>query len=149
MAAASGLSQPTVGRIWRAFGLKPHRAGTFKLSTDPYFVEKVRDVVGLSPPPPENAIVLRVDERPQARALERTQPVLPTCGTRQTASGSGSRRASGRTASGATSSRLRTASRARSSPRTRDRSCGPGSRRATIEVKDVEDLERRLVPTIA
>lgn len=77
MARASGLSQSTVGRIWRAFGLKPHRADTFKLSTDPYFVEKVRDVVGLYLSPPENAIVLCVDEKPQVQALERTQPVLP------------------------------------------------------------------------
>ncbi len=77
MATASGLSQSTVGRIWRAFGLKPHRADTFKLSADPYFVEKVRDVVGLYLSPPENAIVLCVDEKPQVQALERTQPVLP------------------------------------------------------------------------
>lgn len=77
MAEASGLSPSTVGRIWRAFGLKPHRADTFKLSTDPYFVEKVRDVVGLYLSPPEKAIVLCVDEKPQVQALERTQPVLP------------------------------------------------------------------------
>ena len=77
MAQASGLSPSTVGRIWRAFGLKPHRADTFKLSTDPYFVEKVRDVVGLYLAPPEKAIVLCVDEKPQVQALERTQPVLP------------------------------------------------------------------------
>ena len=77
MAAASGLSQSTVGRIWRAFGLKPHRADTFKLSTDPYFVEKVRDIVGLYLSPPARAVVLCVDEKPQVQALERTQPVLP------------------------------------------------------------------------
>ena len=77
MAEASGMSQSTVGRIWRAFGLKPHRADTFKLSTDPYFVEKVRDVVGLYLSPPEKAIVLCVDEKPQVQALDRTQPVLP------------------------------------------------------------------------
>lgn len=77
MARASGLSQSTVGRIWRAFGLRPHRADTFKLSTDPYFVEKVRDVVGLYLSPPEKAIVLCIDEKPQVQALERTQPVLP------------------------------------------------------------------------
>lgn len=77
MAKASGLSQSTVGRIWRAFGLKPHRADTFKLSADPYFVEKVRDVVGLYLSPPENAIVLCIDEKPQVQALERTQAVLP------------------------------------------------------------------------
>jgi transposase len=77
MAKASGLSQATIGRIWRAFGLKPHRADTFKLSTDPHFVEKVRDIVGLYLSPPEKAIVLCIDEKPQVQALERTQPVLP------------------------------------------------------------------------
>jgi transposase len=77
MARACGLSQSTVGRIWRAFGLKPHRADTFKLSTDPFFVEKVRDIVGLYVSPPERAIVLCVDEKPQVQALDRTQPVLP------------------------------------------------------------------------
>src|SRR5262245_1058168 len=77
LARASGLSPSTVGRIWRAFGLKPHRADTFKLSTDPYFVEKVRDVVGLYLSPPQKAIVLCIDEKPQVQALERTQPVLP------------------------------------------------------------------------
>jgi len=77
MAKASGLSPSTVGRIWRAFGLKPHRADTFKLSADPYFVEKVRDVVGLYLSPPEKAIVLCIDEKPQVQALKRTQPVLP------------------------------------------------------------------------
>jgi transposase len=77
MAQASGLSQSTVGRIWRAFGLQPHRADTFKLSTDPFFVEKVRDVVGLYLDPPERAIVLSVDEKSQVQALERTQPLLP------------------------------------------------------------------------
>ena len=73
----SGLSQSAVGRIWRAFGLKPHRAETFKLSTDPFFVEKVRDVVGLYLAPPEKAIVLCVDEKSQVQALDRTQPLLP------------------------------------------------------------------------
>jgi transposase len=77
MARTSGLSQSTVGRIWRAFGLKPHRADTFKLSADPFFVAKVRDVVGLYLSPPRKAIVLCVDEKPQVQALERTQPVLP------------------------------------------------------------------------
>src|ERR671929_39806 len=77
LAAQVGLSQSSVGRIWRAFGLKPHRAGSFKLSTDPFFVEKVRDVVGLYLTPPERAIVLCVDGKPQVQALERTQPVLP------------------------------------------------------------------------
>jgi transposase len=77
MAKAAGMSPSTVGRIWRAFGLKPHRADTFKLSTDPFFVEKVRDIVGLYVSPPERAIVLCVDEKPQVQALDRTQPVLP------------------------------------------------------------------------
>jgi transposase len=77
MAKASGLSQATIGRIWRAFGLKPHRADTFKLSTDPHFVEKVRDIVGRYLSPPEKAIVLCIDEKPQVQALERTRPVLP------------------------------------------------------------------------
>ena len=77
MAKVTGMSQSTVSRIWRAFGLKPHRADTFKLSADPYFVQKVRDVVGLYLSPPQKAIVLCVDEKPQVQALERTQPVLP------------------------------------------------------------------------
>ena len=77
MAAASGMSQSAVSRIWRAFGLKPHLQDTFKLSADPFFVEKVRDVVGLYMSPPENAIVLSVDEKSQVQALDRTQPLLP------------------------------------------------------------------------
>ena len=77
MAQAVGLSQTAIVRIWHAFGLKPHRSETFKLSTDPYFVEKVRDVVGLYMSPPENAIVLSVDEKSQVQALDRTQPLLP------------------------------------------------------------------------
>jgi transposase len=77
MAQATGLSQTAISRIWRAFGLKPHRADTFKLSTDPYFVEKVRDVVGLYLAPPERALVLAVDEKSQVQALDRTQPILP------------------------------------------------------------------------
>jgi transposase len=77
MAKATGMSQSAISRIWRAFGLKPHRADTFKLSTDPYFVEKVRDVVGLYLSPPEKAIVLSVDEKSQVQALDRTQPTLP------------------------------------------------------------------------
>lgn len=77
MAEATGLSQSAVVRIWRAFGLQPHRAGTFKLSTDPLFVEKVRDVVGLYLSPPERALVLCVDEKSQVQALDRTQPLLP------------------------------------------------------------------------
>lgn len=77
MAEKSGLSKSTVGRIWRDFGLKPHRAETFKLSTDPLFVEKVVDVVGLYHNPPERAVVLCVDEKSQIQALDRSQPVLP------------------------------------------------------------------------
>jgi transposase len=77
MAKASGLSVSTVQRIWRAFGLQPHRVETFKLSTDPDFVAKVRDVVGLYMSPPERAIVLCVDEKSQIQALDRSQPMLP------------------------------------------------------------------------
>lgn len=77
LAGELGPSQSTVGRIWRAFGLKPHKTGTFKLSTDPFFVEKVRDVVGLYMSPPERAIVLCIDEKSQVQALDRTQPLLP------------------------------------------------------------------------
>jgi len=77
MAEAAGLSQTAVSRIWRAFGLKPHLHETFKLSTDPYFVEKVRDVVGLYLAPPDKAVVLSVDEKSQVQALDRTQPILP------------------------------------------------------------------------
>jgi transposase len=77
MAQRSGLSKSTIGRIWRDFGLKPHRAYTFKLSTDPLFIEKVVDVVGLYHNPPERAVVLCVDEKSQVQALDRSQPVLP------------------------------------------------------------------------
>ena len=77
MARATGYAQSTISRIWRAFGLKPHRAETFKLSTDPLFVEKVRDMVGLYLAPPERAMVLCVDEKSQVQALDRTQPLLP------------------------------------------------------------------------
>lgn len=77
MARASGVSISSVQRIWRAFGLQPHRLETFKLSTDPDFVAKVRDVVGLYVSPPEHAIVLCVDEKSQIQALDRTQPLLP------------------------------------------------------------------------
>ena len=77
MAEASGLSQSTISRVWRAFGLKPHRTDTFKLSNDPFFIEKVRDVVGLYMNPPDSAIVLCVDEKSQIQALDRTQPLLP------------------------------------------------------------------------
>lgn len=77
MAKAVGISHDSVSRIWRAFGLKPHRSDTFQLSADPLFVEKVRDVVGLYMSPPDNAVVLCVDEKSQVQALDRTQPVLP------------------------------------------------------------------------
>ena len=77
MAEKLGISNSSVGRIWRALGLKPHRSQTFQLSTDPLFVEKVRDVVGLYMNPPDNAVVLCVDEKSQIQALNRTQPVLP------------------------------------------------------------------------
>jgi transposase len=77
MAKASGLSVSTVHRIWRAFSLQPHRSETFKLSTDPLFVEKVRDIVGLYLDPPDRALVLCVDEKSQIQALDRTQPLLP------------------------------------------------------------------------
>jgi transposase len=77
MAKETGLSQSSVSRIWRAFGLQPHRSETFKLSTDPYFVDKVHDVVGLYLDPPERALVFCVDEKSQIQALDRSQPVLP------------------------------------------------------------------------
>ena len=77
LAEELGLSQSTVSRVWRAFNLQPHRAETFKLSTDPLFVDKVRDVVGLYMSPPDKAIVLCIDEKSQVQALDRTQPVLP------------------------------------------------------------------------
>jgi transposase len=77
MAKASGVSISSVQRIWRAFGLQPHRMETFKLSTDPDFVAKVRDVVGLYVSPPQHAIVLCVDEKSQIQALDRSQPMLP------------------------------------------------------------------------
>jgi putative transposase len=77
LAKEAQLSRPTIHRIWRAFGLQPHRQRHFKLSTDPFFVEKVRDIVGLYLDPPEKAMVLCVDEKSQIQALDRTQPVLP------------------------------------------------------------------------
>src|SRR5271165_612230 len=77
MARSAGMSQSAVSRIWRAFGLKPHIIETWKLSTDPQFIEKVRDVVGLYMAPPENALVLCVDEKSQIQALDRTAPCLP------------------------------------------------------------------------
>jgi putative transposase len=77
LAAETRVSKSTVQRVWRAFGLQPHRQKHFKLSTDPFFVEKVRDIVGLYLNPPEHAMVLCVDEKSQIQALERTQPLLP------------------------------------------------------------------------
>ena len=77
MARRSGLSKSTVGRIWRKFELKPHLSDSFKLSTDPLFIEKVIDVAGLCHNPPEKAVVLCVDEKSQVQALDRSQPVLP------------------------------------------------------------------------
>jgi transposase len=77
MARASGVSISTVHRIWNAFSLAPHRTETFKLSTDPQFIEKIRDIVGLYLAPPERALVLCVDEKSQIQALDRTQPLLP------------------------------------------------------------------------
>ena len=77
MSKEMGLSKDTINRIWRAFNLKPHRQKYFALSTDPYFVNKVRDVVGLYLNPPDKALVLCVDEKSQIQALDRTQPILP------------------------------------------------------------------------
>jgi transposase len=77
MAAETGLSRSTIGRIWKGFRLKPHLVDSFKLSTDPLFIEKVRDVVGLYLDPPERALVLCVDEKSQIQALDRSAPVLP------------------------------------------------------------------------
>jgi transposase/transposase-like protein len=77
MAQATGMSQTSISLIWRAFNLQPHRADSFKLSTDPLFIEKVRDVVGLYLDPPERAVVLCVDEKSQIQALNRFQPILP------------------------------------------------------------------------
>lgn len=77
LARELGLSQTAIVRIWHAFGLKPHRRSSFKFSTDPFFVEKVRDIVGLYMAPPEKAVVLCVDEKSQVQALDRTQPIQP------------------------------------------------------------------------
>lgn len=77
LAEETGLSKSTVQRVWKAFGLQPHRQKHFTLSTDPYFVDKVRDIVGLYLNPPDKALVLCVDEKSQVQALERTQPMLP------------------------------------------------------------------------
>jgi transposase len=87
MARATGMSQTAISRIWRAFGLKPHLTQTWKLSTDPQFIDKVRDVVGLYLDPPEAALVLCVDEKSQIQALDRTAPslpILPTTPARRT-----------------------------------------------------------------
>lgn len=77
IAAETNLSKSTVQRVWKAFGLQPHRQKHFKISTDPFFVEKVRDIVGLYLCPPDRAVVLCVDEKSQIQALDRTQPILP------------------------------------------------------------------------
>jgi transposase len=77
MAQATGLNQTAISRIWRAFALQPHRSESFKLSKDPLFIDKVRDIVGLYMNPPERALVLCVDEKSQIQALERTSPLLP------------------------------------------------------------------------
>ncbi|HEV2730089.1 MAG TPA: IS630 family transposase [Terriglobales bacterium] len=77
LAHATGLSQSSISRIWRAFSLQPHRSGTFKLSRDPLFIDKVRDIVGLYLHPPDRALVLCVDEKSQIQALDRTAPLLP------------------------------------------------------------------------
>ena len=77
MAAATGMSQTAISRIWRAFGLKPHQTEAFKLSPDPQFIDKIRDIVGLYLNPPEAAVVLCVDEKSQIQALDRTAPILP------------------------------------------------------------------------
>src|ERR1700728_3705108 len=77
LAEATGLSRMTISRIWRAFGLQPHRTESFKLSPDPLLIEKVRDVVGLYLNPPDHALVFCVDEKSQIQALDRTQPLLP------------------------------------------------------------------------
>lgn len=77
MADEMSMSQSAISRIWRAFGLQPHRITTFKLSKDPLFIEKVRDIVGLYMAPPDRAVVLCVDEKSQIQALDRTQPLLP------------------------------------------------------------------------
>jgi transposase len=87
MARATGLSQTAISRIWRAFGLKPHLQEAWKLSTDPQFIDKVRDIVGLYLDPPERALVLCVDEKSQIQALDRTAPslpILPTTPARRT-----------------------------------------------------------------
>ena len=84
MAERAGLSQTAISRIWRAFALQPHRERTFKISEDPRFVDKVRDVVGLYMSPPDHALVLCVDEKSQVQALDRSQPLLPVSYTHLT-----------------------------------------------------------------
>jgi hypothetical protein len=76
MAAATGMTQTSISQIWRTFGLQPHRAESFKLSTDPLFIDKVKDIVGLYLDPPERAAVICVDEKSQIQALNRYQPIL-------------------------------------------------------------------------
>ena len=77
MADEVGLSKATIARIWQTFGLQSHRVDTFKLSADPQFVEKVRDIVGLYLNPPDHALVISLDEKSQVQALDRTRPLLP------------------------------------------------------------------------
>jgi hypothetical protein len=77
MANTMGMSQTAISRIWRAFGLQPHREETFKLSTDPQFIEKLRDMVGLYLDPPQAAAVFCVDEKSQIQAIDRIQPAFP------------------------------------------------------------------------
>ncbi len=79
LAKATGFSRMTISRVWRAFGMQPHRTESFKLSPDPQLIEKVRDIVGLYMDPPEHAVVFCVDEKSQIQALDRTQPMLPMC----------------------------------------------------------------------
>jgi transposase len=125
MAARTGLSKSTIGRIWRKFDLKPHLQDSFKLSTDPLFVEKVVDVVGLYHNPPERAVVLCVDEKSQIQALDRSQPVLPS-GAPMTTAGTALPACSPRSTSlTAPSSASCTAATGRSS----SRSSWPGSTR--------------------
>jgi hypothetical protein len=80
----TGMSQTAISRVWRAFDLEPHLVGSWKLSTDPRFIDQVCDVVGLYRDPPDKAMVLAVDEKPQLRALGRAAPILPGVPGRQT-----------------------------------------------------------------
>ncbi len=141
IAKRHGLSHTSVQRIWHAFGLKPHRTKTFKLSTDPDFVGKVRDIVGLYLDPPTRAVVLCVDEKSQIQALDRSQPVVPL----QPATSSG--------APTTTSAMARRPCSPRStSPRAGDRQCQPRHRASefltfldTIEANVPTDLDVHLV----